>query len=154
MSIRKDNYAKADTGSGYVFGKVTQVRKNGITINVNGDDLTVDPSKVTKLTAAEFKAATTTAPLVGPVQPSTVTTVEKPTEKEPTATATSVTKPKTSKAPRAGSKTEAALNIFNKHFGSKTRSEIISLFMSEVNLTKGGASTYYANFKNKHETTA
>lgn len=147
MSIRKDNYVRADVdGVGLVYGKVVKVRKNGITITVGvtSDTIEVGPQSLAKIPASEFKAHFD--------QPPAATPVVKPADKTPTET--TVSKPKTPKAPRAGSKTAAALDIFNAHFGTKTRTEIVGLFMSEVGLSKGGASTYFANFKNKRGTTA
>ncbi len=50
---------------------------------------------------------------------------------------------------KSASKTTKAQKVFDKHFGKKTRKEIIALFVSEVNMTPAGASTYYQKFKSK-----
>ena len=48
-------------------------------------------------------------------------------------------------------KTDVAVRIFKKEYGKLERKDIIALFMTEAGLTKAGSSTYYANFKKKHE---
>lgn len=51
--------------------------------------------------------------------------------------------------PKKGAKKELARKVYDAQIRDKnlTRQEAIAILMSEVGLTKGGASTYYANLK-------
>jgi len=51
-------------------------------------------------------------------------------------------------------KTSKAQKIFDQHFGSKARNEIIKMFMTDVGLTSNGAATYYQKMKKAAETKA
>ena len=44
-------------------------------------------------------------------------------------------------------KKEQAQKIYNDNISTRTRPEIIRIFMEELNMTTAGASTYYANCK-------
>ncbi len=48
---------------------------------------------------------------------------------------------------RISTKKKRAVDIFNKHKTTKSRAEIIKLFINEADLTKAGANTYYQNCK-------
>ena len=45
------------------------------------------------------------------------------------------------------SKKEQAQKIYNDNISNRTRLEIIQMFVEQLNMTIGGASTYYANCK-------
>lgn len=44
-------------------------------------------------------------------------------------------------------KAAEARKIFNEHYGTKTRKDIINLFVTQANLTEKGAATYYQKYK-------
>lgn len=51
-----------------------------------------------------------------------------------------------STASKKGSKKERAIELFKKHPGA-TRGTMIDIFMAQLEMTKAGASTYYAAIK-------
>ena len=61
MSIRKDNYVKATTSAGDLYGQVLSVRKDGVNITTSMGPARVARDGVTKLTFAEFKASNAVA---------------------------------------------------------------------------------------------
>lgn len=48
---------------------------------------------------------------------------------------------------KAPSKTKLARAIFDKHFGKKSRQDIIQMFIDECGCPPNGANTYYGKFK-------
>lgn len=46
-----------------------------------------------------------------------------------------------------------ARKIFDEHYGTKPRKEILSLFVTQANLTEKGAATYYQRYKKATDTT-
>ena len=48
---------------------------------------------------------------------------------------------------KKGAKQEQAVEVYKANMNSKTKAEIIELFMSEVGMSKAGATTYYYNIK-------
>lgn len=52
-------------------------------------------------------------------------------------------------APKPESKMSKARKIFEKHYGKKTRAEVIKLFINEVGCTANGAATYYQKMKSE-----
>jgi SprT protein len=77
----------------------------------------------------------------GRLSPNSVVGVQAPTAKKKVETTTVTTS-------REGSKKDRAERLY-ADFSTKSREFIITLFMSELDMTKAGASTYYANCKKK-----
>jgi hypothetical protein len=53
----------------------------------------------------------------------------------------------TTRAPRTGTKAEAAARIFSKMYGNHPRADIVAKFQSQAGLSPAGASTYYQKLK-------
>lgn len=126
MSIRKDSKVTGHTTTSNVLVLGTVVSVNGNVAEVltsSGNTVTIDRASATKLTATEFRLA---------VKEATQPVVAKPSFK------VNVTK--------AVNKKAAARVIFNLNNGQK-RKVVIAAFMSELNLSQAGSSTYYQNFK-------
>jgi len=62
--------------------------------------------------------------------------------------ATAIVEPASTPQP---SKASIARNIFEQHFGTLPRKDIIALFKSEAALTDNGSATYYQKFKKNAE---
>ncbi len=78
----------------------------------------------------------------------TMTTAKKAVAKK-VATKNTVEKRATVRVGRT--KTSIALEIFNEHFNKLPRKDILIMFQEQAKLTKSGSSTFYQNFKKKHE---
>jgi hypothetical protein len=47
------------------------------------------------------------------------------------------------------SKMDVATQLFKKHYGKKSRAEIVNLFVEKAELSKAGANSYYEKIKNR-----
>lgn len=143
----KTGTMKNGTKAPYVV--LMNTKGNGVVVNLHpehakrlfkkGEDSGIE---IIAHSPEEVKPEEVVAPVVEDVKAAEVVVPEVVAVETATATET----PATEVSEKAPSKKAMAVELFNKNVGS-ARKDVIALFISELNMSKLGAATYYQNIK-------
>lgn len=147
VKFRKDNYVRIDGSGedGHNVGKVVSVKGKEVVLQNGPTTFTVARDAVIARISAKEAAGeivTTDSNVTVLESPKAeVVHINKPEEKEENA----------EKKEKGPSKKSRAIEIFNEtktaNDGVVIRKDVIKKYMEEIDLSKAGASTYYANIK-------